>query len=168
MSTPSPLADAIIAGWQEYQENLVITVKPLTAEQLELYATPELRSVRAIAEHIVATRSGWFHWDLKEPISDELVAMDQWGRSDETIRTAEQLVHGLEATWQMIRDALARWTPEQLAAPVHLDGPGDFVVSRAWVIWHLLEHDLHHGGELAYVLGMHKIPVSLPPPPPEL
>jgi hypothetical protein len=26
---------------------------------------------------------------------------------------------------------------------------------RKWVIWHLLEHDLHHGGELSFVLGMH-------------
>jgi uncharacterized damage-inducible protein DinB len=28
-----------------------------------------------------------------------------------------------------------------------------------WVIWHVLEHDMHHGGELAQTLGMHQIPV---------
>jgi uncharacterized damage-inducible protein DinB len=27
--------------------------------------------------------------------------------------------------------------------------------SRAWVVWHVLEHDLHHGGEISLTLGMH-------------
>jgi uncharacterized damage-inducible protein DinB len=26
------------------------------------------------------------------------------------------------------------------------------------VIWHLMEHDLHHGGEISQVLGSHGIP----------
>ena len=30
-------------------------------------------------------------------------------------------------------------------------------VSRAWVVWHVLEHDLHHGGEISLTLGMHGI-----------
>lgn len=29
--------------------------------------------------------------------------------------------------------------------------------TRQWVIWHLLEHDLHHGGEISFVLGMHDL-----------
>ncbi len=27
-------------------------------------------------------------------------------------------------------------------------------VSRSWVIYHVLEHDLHHGGEVSLILGM--------------
>ncbi|GER91949.1 hypothetical protein KDW_61110 [Dictyobacter vulcani] len=30
-------------------------------------------------------------------------------------------------------------------------------MTRQWVIWHLIEHDLHHGGELSFVLGAHNI-----------
>jgi uncharacterized damage-inducible protein DinB len=26
------------------------------------------------------------------------------------------------------------------------------------VLWHVLEHDLHHGGELSLALGMHGLP----------
>ncbi|MBP9501208.1 MAG: hypothetical protein KBF17_03505 [Candidatus Promineofilum sp.] len=29
-----------------------------------------------------------------------------------------------------------------------------YVVSRSWVIYHLLEHDLHHGGEVSLIPGM--------------
>ena len=28
-------------------------------------------------------------------------------------------------------------------------------LSRAWIVWHVLEHDLHHGGEISHTLGMH-------------
>jgi uncharacterized damage-inducible protein DinB len=31
-------------------------------------------------------------------------------------------------------------------------------VSRSWVIYHVLEHDLHHGGEISLNLGMHGLP----------
>ena len=27
--------------------------------------------------------------------------------------------------------------------------------SRQWIIWHLIEHELHHGGELSLTLGVH-------------
>ena len=33
------------------------------------------------------------------------------------------------------------------------DDPVD--LSRAWVVWHVLEHDLFHGGEISFALGMH-------------
>jgi len=33
-----------------------------------------------------------------------------------------------------------------------------YALSRQWVIWHLIEHDLYHGGELSLTLGMHNIP----------
>jgi uncharacterized damage-inducible protein DinB len=35
-------------------------------------------------------------------------------------------------------------------------------LSRAWVVWHVLEHDLHHGGELSLTLGMHRLPADFP------
>ncbi|HEY6285010.1 MAG TPA: hypothetical protein VIX20_05065 [Ktedonobacteraceae bacterium] len=31
------------------------------------------------------------------------------------------------------------------------------ILSRQWVIWHVIEHDLHHGGELSFSLGAHNL-----------
>jgi uncharacterized damage-inducible protein DinB len=25
---------------------------------------------------------------------------------------------------------------------------------RQWIVWHVLEHEIHHGGELSLALGM--------------
>ena len=60
-------------------------------------------------------------------------------------------------TWQVIQDALNHWTIADLAELVHdTDEHGeDHTSTRQWVIWHLIEHDLHHGGELSFTLGMH-------------
>ena len=44
---------------------------------------------------------------------------------------------------------LQRWTPDDCASnfPDEWDGQ-TYEVSRSWVIYHVLEHDLHHGGEV--------------------
>ncbi len=37
----------------------------------------------------------------------------------------------------------------------HLAGEERPARSRQWIIWHVLEHDIHHGGELSSILGAH-------------
>ena len=70
-----------------------------------------------------------------------------------------ELVSGLETTWQVIRDALQRWTIADLDEIFHeTDENGEKkeeIFTRQWVIWHLIEHDVHHGGEISFILGMH-------------
>jgi uncharacterized damage-inducible protein DinB len=65
------------------------------------------------------------------------------------------LVSGLETTWQVIQQALQRWTIADLAEVFPPPSPGEESFTRQFVIWHLIEHDLHHGGELSFILGMH-------------
>ena len=31
------------------------------------------------------------------------------------------------------------------------------IITRQWVIWHLMEHDLHHGGEISITLTAHGV-----------
>jgi uncharacterized damage-inducible protein DinB len=54
---------------------------------------------------------------------------------------------------------LERWSPDEMSQ-IFPDEPVD--VSRAWVVWHVLEHDLHHGGELSLTLGLHGLPADFP------
>jgi hypothetical protein len=35
-------------------------------------------------------------------------------------------------------------------------------LSRAFILYHLMEHDLHHGGELSLTLGMHGLTSDFP------
>ena len=138
-------------GWDTYQRLLLKAVEPLSFEQLSLRAAPQLRSVGELASHIIGVRAGWLYFTLEQ--GDEQMTT----LASEPARSAAELVHGLEVTWQVIQDALSHWTIADLDELVHdTDEDGeDQIYTRQWVIWHLLEHDLHHGGELSFTLGMY-------------
>ncbi len=143
------------AGWQTYQNSLITALRPLSAEQLALRAAPGLRSIEQITTHIIAARANWFFHLLKEG-GDEFATLGRWGRPDGPTQSAAELIQGLETTWQGMQTALARWRPadwQQTYTHGHPYEPA--IITRQWVIWHLIEHDLHHGGELSLTLGMY-------------
>lgn len=166
-TTNSPLADSIIEGWQDYQKQLVVVTRPLSAEQLAIRVAPKLRTVGEIIAHIIAARAFWMYQVLKEG-DDEIAPLLQWDEEGQPTRTAAELAFGLEMTWNLIQNALAHWTGEELAESIVLPWIGPkYPINRPFVIWHLIEHDLHHGGELTHSLGMEGMDVRLPPGPPE-
>ena len=150
---------AIVAqGWHVYQARLSEAIAPLTQEQLALRAAPQLRSIEELARHIIGVRAGWFHNILGEG-DDAFGAYHEWDRPDAPTRTASELVEGLAATWQTMQSALAHFTPEDLTIMLTGVRKGrTYAHQRGWVVWHVLEHDLHHGGEIGLSLGMHDLP----------
>ena len=143
-------------GWETYQGYLTNTIAPLTSEQLALRAAPNLRSIGIIAAHIIAARVVWFHAVMGEGPAD-LMPMRAWDAYDPIQQNAAELVAGLEATWNLIQECLARWTAADLDRTFQRR---DGLVSRQWIIWHVIEHDLHHGGELFLTCGIHGLPVA--------
>ena len=127
---------------------------PLSADQLALRAAPNLRSIGEIATHVIGARARWFH-DLMGEGDQEFAALATWDRKGMPIRSAAELVNGLELTWRVMNDALARWTPADWDQTYEGEDGEPASFTRQWVIWHLIEHDLHHGGELSLTLGMH-------------
>ena len=86
----------------------------------------------------------------------EFAALGAWDRKEMPTRNATELVNALEMTWQVMQEALARWTPAEWEQTYEGKDAGEPVsFTRQWVIWHLIEHDLHHGGEISLTLGMH-------------
>lgn len=145
------------AGWDVYQQHLVAAIAPLTSEQLALRSSPQNWSVGMIATHIVATRVWWFHMWMGAG-NAELAPLEEWDKDGQPTRSAAELVTGLEMSWQMIQNALANFTPADLAQTFQYPYPGKenrSQRSRQWIIWHVLEHDIHHGGELSSILGAH-------------
>lgn len=144
------------SGWATYQKHLSRALPALTAEQLALRVAPSQRDIGTIAAHIVGARAWWFHTILGEG-SPDLAALQGWDDVVPVAQTGTELAAGLDATWRLIADCLARWTPADLA--VTRPHPRRGEVARGWVIWHVLEHDIHHGGELFLTAGMHDLPV---------
>lgn len=141
-------------GWERYQGLLTRAVEPLDAEQLALSAAPTLWPVWRLAAHIASARVSWFHGVLGE--GDASVEWPRgWHADGMPERDGPELARALETSWALARDCLARWTPAMLDDPFTTRRGQP--VSRQWVIWHVIEHDLHHGGEIFLTLGMHGI-----------
>jgi len=154
-------------GWAGYQQNLAGMLAPLSPEQLALPASAHHWTIGMVAQHIVGNRVWWFQVWMGEG-SPDLATIAHWDPADTVEQPpldAPALVAGLETTWRMIADALDRWTPADLA---HTFSPpavmseeernmfGD--LSRQWIIWHVLEHEILHGGELSLALGGYGLP----------
>ena len=155
--TPSTL-EVIYENWRGYNEKLRRCLAPLTPEQLALQPAPHMWPLGQVVQHIISVRAGWFSGTLQ----DEDVRMNEymlWGQRDSPDRSADELVRGLEETWAFIEARLQRWTPADCAQTFPDEWEGQvYQVSRSWVIYHVLEHDLHHGSEASLILGMNGLP----------
>ena len=164
--------DVLFAGWESYQGKFAVAIAGLTDEQMLLRAAPGLRSIGELLAHMIAARAGWFHvelgmggeeflpiatWDMSP---EERAEASNWRDVDAPSPSADELREALRSTWTLVRNSLDIWTPEQLTETVHSGSPGNErkIFVRGWVVYHVLEHDLHHGGELGLSLGMHGLP----------
>jgi uncharacterized damage-inducible protein DinB len=155
------------SGWATYQQSLVEMIAPLSSEQLALSAASHQWTIGMLAQHLVANRVWWFQVWMGEG-SPDLAPIAHWDPADDVEQpplSAAELVAGLESTWRMIADALARWTPADLervfAPPAALkEEERAFFPPRTlkWILWHVLEHEIHHGGELSLALGGYGLP----------
>lgn len=157
MTGKEHLISAIYDGWHTYQEAIIKALRPLNEEQLAMRAGAQLRSIDEIARHIIAARARWFYLLMGEG-GEAFKAFGKWDRPGEVARSAQELVSGLEHTWRGMQAAITTWLPQdwEKTWPGEDDSEPE-VITRQWVIWHLIEHDLHHGGEISLTLGAHGI-----------
>lgn len=146
--------DVIYENWRGYNERLKKCVAPLTDEKLSLQPAPRMWPLGQIVQHIISVRAGWFSGTLQDD-NEAMKGYMEWAQRDSPARSGKELTRGLDETWAFIESRLQRWTPADCAKifPDEADGQ-TYEVSRSWVIYHVLEHDLHHGSEVSLILGM--------------
>src|SRR5215469_4809201 len=155
MIESTPRLSSVYKGWDCHHHLLSEVVRSLSAEQLALRAAPHLRSIGELAAHVIAVRARCLYYVLEEG-ETTLANLVRWDRTDADARTVPELLSGLDRTWQVLQDSLSRWRATDLEDILQGEKEGvTYSSSRQWVIWHMLEHDLHHAGELSLTLGMH-------------
>jgi uncharacterized damage-inducible protein DinB len=163
----APLATFYKPGWENYHYALVHTIAPLSPEQLALSLGQEQRSIGELLEHLIGARFNWFYLWMGE--GDPNIDWNDDKDPDEPpVYTAAELVALFEKSWHVISSALDRWTSadlEQLFSPPAshqewLRNQGleeESPHTRQWIVWHVMEHEIHHGGELSLALGTYGI-----------
>ena len=153
----------VLGGWHDHNALMTRTLAPLGDEELGWSAGEGLWTIRVLACHIVAARAWWFHGWMGEGGEDlkRLINLDDEQMDNPTIGAAA-ISAALDTSWDAIRGCLERWTDEDLEAKFQRPSP-NAKGERPWrdrrfIIWHVAEHDVHHGGEISLTLGMHGRP----------
>jgi uncharacterized damage-inducible protein DinB len=173
MTNAARTLEPFLKGWLGYQRQLLDAIRPLTAEQLSSRTAPFQWTVWQLASHMAGSRAFWFHDVLGEgdaavremfrvestSVPDLPLADAGWEDDERHPRTASELTEAFERTWAMIDESLRRWTAEDLEVAFSRTRRNGEVqtFTRAEVIWHEIEHDLHHGGEISQILGSNGI-----------
>ena len=128
-------------------------------------------SIGLVAQHIVANRVWWFHGWMGVG-SAALAPMMAWDPGDHPtppVQDAAALVAGVSRprwhdacrrAWRSV-DAGRIWMQAVRMPPAFLRAAEQRAfgtTTREWMIWHVLEHEIHHGGELSVALGTHGLP----------
>ena len=162
---------SVYEGWDGHQTALVHAVAPLKREQLVWRPAPDLRSVGELVRHIALGRIEWFHRMGAPGVEEVIPLIPAWDEDPHGNKyvvetavpiddSASELVQWLETTWKMIDLTLHTWTVADLARTYRHTWRGDtYNVSRQWTTWRIMEHDIHHGGQLALMLGIQGIEV---------
>jgi uncharacterized damage-inducible protein DinB len=153
-------------GWANHQRLLLAAIADLREDQLALRSAPAEMAIWQIASHMAGSRAYWFHDILGEgdPAVRDMFRVASttvpnlpledagWEDDESHPRTATEIVDAFHKTWSVIDDCLNRWTPDDLAVPLP-QGASDRFTTRGWVLWHLIEHEAHHGGAISLILG---------------
>lgn len=144
-----------IEWWRRYQDLLKQAVAPLTADQLAFRLGTQ-RSAGEIIAHIIAVRVWYLHGVMGEGGSD-IEALMQWDNAGAPIPSSVEMLAGIDQTWQLLTACLARWTVNDMSDKFFINWLGHDE-PRGFVVWHMLEHEIHHGGELSFTLGSYGLP----------
>ncbi len=165
--------ETLYDAWANHQRRVIDMLARLTPDQLALRPSPDTWSVWQLAGHVAGARSYWWQDNLGEgdqSLRDRfrvesttvpgLPLEDAAWEDDETHpRSAAELAGALQDTWALVEGCLRRWTSDDLAVSFSRQrSSGTQTFTRIWVVWHLMEHDIHHGGEMSIILGSHGVP----------
>jgi uncharacterized damage-inducible protein DinB len=171
VAAPPGLTDTY-EGWAWHQSELIRVLAPLNGAQLALRQTPDHWAIWQLASNMAGGRAYWFHDVLGEgptairdmfrvtrttvpglPLTDA-----GWEDDEDRPRSATELVEALERTWQLVERCLQRWSAADLEVVLAAGAGRHPTVKRGWVVWHLIEHELQHGTEIAVILRDNGLP----------
>ncbi len=133
--------------WKQVREDLLSTIDKFKEEELSYIPFDSSMTAGQIMLHIGEAEEGWF----RTFISKEL---EEWPDFDlEDYPTTEAIKAQLTVIHSRTEKYLESLNADDLEQSITHPGR-DFRLALGWIIWHVLEHEIHHRGELSLILGI--------------
>ena len=138
-------AQFVFQRWQEVRGGLVSALDLLQDSQLGFSPRPGLWSLRETVVHIAGTEEGWLRW----------YTANRWHAGF----AEANLFPSKESLKDLLAEVHARTLSQFSADPTGLLAqecqlPWGVQVRMEWAVWHVLEHEIHHRGEIYLMLGL--------------
>ena len=153
------LADAFLTDFDHEMDLLRRTLERVPAEHLAWRPHPRSRSLGELADHLART-PGWTASILARDVYD--LAARKARPAPALPATREALLDLFDAHRRDARALIASRSDEDLARPWRLERAGRVVRTMpTWraLRWSLLDHVIHHRGQLSVYLRLLEVPV---------
>ncbi len=132
--------------WAQVRADLLATMDKFSEEELSFVPYPGAWPVGKVLVHIADCEDYWLHYVVRRTLEMEPVYEFADYPSQAAIKTL--LANARTRTIGL----LAQLGESDLNTPVQTPRGEQF--TAGWVIWHVLEHEIHHRGELSQTLGL--------------
>ena len=139
-------ANELFGHWGVVRRGLVHALDSLADEQLDFVPREGLWSLGTVARHIAGAEEGWFRY---------VVIRERDGWPDYAVEDYPTV----ESIKGLLADVRARTVAYLEVVDV---ADVDRVIETPWgeklsireIVWHVLEHEIHHRGEIYLMLGL--------------
>lgn len=132
--------------WRVVRRGLLAALDQLADEQLDFVPREGLRSLGTVARHVAEAEEGWF----RHVVTGELATWPEI--KDEHYPTVASIKELLTSVHERTESYLATINLAEIERIIH--PPWNEDIPLRWIVWHVLEHEIHHRGEIFLMLGL--------------
>ncbi len=142
--------EELFQHWGSVREGLCQALDCLSEAQLDFTPRTGLWSLRETVCHIAEAEEGWF----RHAAARELKDWPHFAAADyPTISSLKTLLADVHARTEQYF-AVENWAAANEMVRRKIDLPWGGTTSLGWIVWHVLEHEIHHRGEVFLMLGL--------------
>ena len=136
----------VFSHWEGVRRDLVSTIEAFDEDELEYVPFEGCRKVGDIMLHIADAEDGWLRFCVKK----ELEAWPNFYNLT-NYPDKQSIIHVLAEVHSRTNEYLSNLG--ELGFEVSITAPWGDDFSLLWIFWHIIEHEIHHRGELSLILG---------------
>lgn len=138
--------DEYFSHWRQVRDDLLRLVDLFSEQELAFTPFDGSMSAGEIMLHIAEAEDGW----LRYQVTRELAAWPKYTLAGYPGRA--EIKDLLSEVYARTRAFLQDAPQSDLERAVQLPSGGELTLG--WIFWHVLEHEIHHRGELSLILGL--------------